>query len=158
MCLVEDGLLSLKQPITDLVPELTTRGANHVLVADLLTHTSGYENTDVFPLVQTHMEAQTPIPDAAEGQHPMLNRLIRYAADAPLARAPGAAMSYCDFGYMLLGDIVRRVSGLPFWQFAAARIFEPLGMKDSYFALPRSERQRRVIRQRGIRAQNQCRQ
>ena len=45
-------------------------------------------------------------------------------------------MLYCNFGYNLLADIVRRVSGQPFWQFARSRLFEPLGMTDSHYVLP----------------------
>ena len=59
-------------------------------------------------------------------------------------------MLYSNFGYNLLGDIVRRVSGQPFWQFARSRLFEPLGMKDSHFVLPPALRERRVYRAPGM--------
>jgi CubicO group peptidase (beta-lactamase class C family) len=59
-------------------------------------------------------------------------------------------MIYSNFGYVLLGDIVRRVSGLPFWQFVRSRLFEPLGMHDSYFVLPPEFRERRVYRGPGM--------
>ena len=42
---------------------------------------------------------------------------------------PGARFVYSDINYFLLGDIVRRVSGVPLEQFAKRRIFEPIGMK-----------------------------
>jgi serine-type D-Ala-D-Ala carboxypeptidase len=72
------------------------------------------------------------------------------AAGTPLARRPGSAMLYSSFGYNLLGDIVRRVSGQPFWKFVRTRIFEPLGMADSYFVLPPALRERRVYRAPGM--------
>jgi CubicO group peptidase (beta-lactamase class C family) len=59
-------------------------------------------------------------------------------------------MLYSTFGYNLLGDIVRRVSGQPFWQFVRSRIFEPLGMADSHFVLPPALRERRVYRAPGM--------
>jgi CubicO group peptidase (beta-lactamase class C family) len=59
-------------------------------------------------------------------------------------------MLYSNFGYNLLGDIVRRVSGQPFWQFVRSRIFEPLGMHDSSFRLPPEMRGRRVFRAPGM--------
>jgi len=55
-------------------------------------------------------------------------------------------MLYSNFGYNLLGDIVRRVSGQPFWQFVRSRIFEPLGMADSHLVLPPPLPKRRVYR------------
>jgi CubicO group peptidase (beta-lactamase class C family) len=147
MCLVEDGLLSLKHPITDLLPEIKALGAEQVLVADLLTHTSGYDDMTVFPFVAPRFAEEVPVPDPAVGQHPEINRLIHYAADAPLTRPVGSAMCYCNFGYRLLGDIVRRLSGQPFAQFVADRVFAPAGMRDSHFVLPvELRRTRRVFR------------
>lgn len=147
LCLVEDGLLSLKHPITDLLPELTAPGAEQVLVADLLTHTSGYDDMAVFPHVSPRFAENVPVPDAAPDQRPELNRLIHYAADASLTHQPGEVMCYCNFGYLLLGDIVRRVSGMSFARFVSDRLFEPLGMRDAYLVLPAALRHtRRVFR------------
>jgi CubicO group peptidase (beta-lactamase class C family) len=146
MCLVEDGLLSLKHPITDYIPEITTPGADEALIADLLTHTSGYDDMDVYAHAARSLHERRPISEPAPGQHPITNSLIRHAADAPLAKAPGVAMAYSNFGFELLGDIVRRVSGSPFRQFVASRIFEPLGMADSHFVVPANALPRRVRR------------
>jgi CubicO group peptidase (beta-lactamase class C family) len=146
MYLVEDGLLSLKHPITDYVPEITAPGADQVLIADLLSHTSGYDDDVVLPHVKVRLDARVPVPEAAAGQHAHTNRIIRLGGDAALSKAPGEAMSYVNFGYILLGDIVRRVSGRPFFEFVDSRIFHPLGMKDSTFTLPSGSRSRRVLR------------
>lgn len=146
MCLVEDGLLSLKHPITDYVPEITSPGADQVLIADLLTHTSGYDDMVVYPHAIGSLHERRPIPDPAPGQHPLTNSLIHHAADAPLTKSPGEAMCYCNFGFELLADIVRRVSGRPFWRFVAARIFEPLGMTNSCYVVPANAQPRRVRR------------
>ena len=59
-------------------------------------------------------------------------------------------MLYSNFAYQLLGDIVRRVSGQPFWQFARSRLFEPLGMRDTHYTLPPELRDRRVYRAPGM--------
>ncbi len=148
LCLVEDGLLSLKHPITDLLPELTAPGVEQVLIADLLTHTSGYDDMSVYPHVTSRFVANATVPSAAPNQCNVTNRVIRYASDAALTRAPGEAMCYCNFGYQLLGDIVRRASGISFPQFVAERIFAPLGMHDSFFVLPKELREtRRVLRE-----------
>jgi CubicO group peptidase (beta-lactamase class C family) len=150
MCLVEDGRLSLKHPITDYIPEITTSGADQVLIADLLTHTSGWDDADVLPLIRRRMDAGEPLDAPAPGQHALMHRILSYAADAPLVRAPGATLSYCNHGFNLLGDIVRRVSGQPLWRYAQERLFAPLGMRDSGYVLPAERRERRVLRRRDL--------
>jgi CubicO group peptidase (beta-lactamase class C family) len=55
-------------------------------------------------------------------------------------------MSYCGYGYGLLGEIVRRVSGRSIDAFARERIFDPLGMKDTSYIVPDSSRHRVVRR------------
>ena len=56
--------------------------------------------------------------------------------------AAGERFVYSDINYILLGDIVRRVSGQPLNEFARKQIFEPLGMKDTMFLPPESLRPR----------------
>jgi CubicO group peptidase (beta-lactamase class C family) len=153
MCLVEDGLIGLNRPFVDYVPELDVPGVEGLAearVADLLCHTSGIDDLVLEAFREAAAERAPDLPPPAPGQHPSLNRAIRLAAGAPLARRPGSAMLYSNFGYNLLGDIVRRVSGQPFWQFVRSRIFEPLGMADSHFVLPPALRERRVYRAPGM--------
>jgi CubicO group peptidase (beta-lactamase class C family) len=153
MCLVEDGLIGLNRPFVDYVHELDVPGVEGLAearVADLLCHTSGIDDLALGAFREAAAERALELPPPAPGQHPINNRAIRLAAGAPLARRPGSAMLYSNFGYGLLGDIVRRVSGQPFWQFVRSRIFEPLGMADSHFVLPPALRERRVYRGPGM--------
>jgi CubicO group peptidase (beta-lactamase class C family) len=153
MCLVEDGLIGLNRPFIDYVPELDqprVQWLEEVRVADLLCHTSGIDDLEWGDFIELATKRSPELPAAAAGQHPALNTRVRLAAGAPLSRRPGSAMIYSNFNYNLLGDIVRRVSGQPFWQFVAARIFEPLGMRDSHFVLPPELRPRRVYRAPGM--------
>jgi CubicO group peptidase (beta-lactamase class C family) len=55
-------------------------------------------------------------------------------------------MSYCNYGYQLLAEIVRRVSAQSFADYTWERIFRPLGMKDTFFVVPDEARQRIVRR------------
>jgi serine-type D-Ala-D-Ala carboxypeptidase len=55
-------------------------------------------------------------------------------------------MSYCQYGYTLLDEIVHRVSGIPLPELARERIFEPLAMADTSYGLPEPLRQRAVRR------------
>ena len=153
MCLVEDGLIGLNRPFIDYVSELDIPGVEWLMesrVADLLCHTAGYDDLDVGEFIAAAARRAPDLPPPASGQHPAVNRRIRLAAGAPLARRPGTAMIYSNFSYLLLGDIVRRVSGQPFWQFVRSRLFEPLGMKDSHLVLPPSLCERRVYRAPGM--------
>jgi CubicO group peptidase (beta-lactamase class C family) len=153
MCLVEDGLIGLNRPFIDYIQELDVPEVEWLAearVADLLCHTSGIDDLKLSEFIAAAAEGSSELPPPAPGQHPVLNKRIRLAAGAPLARRPGTAMLYSNFGYNLLGDIVRRVSGLPYWQFVRSRLFEPLGMHDSYFVLPPELRERRVYRAPGM--------
>jgi serine-type D-Ala-D-Ala carboxypeptidase len=153
MCLVDDGLIGLNRPFIDYIPELDVPEVEWLAearVADLLCHTSGFDDLLLGDFIAAAAQRSPELPPPAPGQHPMLNQRIRLAAGAPLARRPGAAMLYSNFCYNLLGDIVRRVSGVPFWQFVRSRLFEPLRMRDSYFVLPPELRERRVYRAPGM--------
>src|SRR5262245_57799914 len=153
MCLVEDGLIGLNRPFIDYVPELDVPGVpwlDEACVADLLCHTSGIDDLELGAFIEAAATRSPQLPPAAPGQHPAIGKRIHLAAGAPLARRPGTAMLYSNFGYNLLGDIVRRVSGHAFWQFVRARRFEPLGRRDSHFVLPPELRGRRVYRATGM--------
>jgi len=153
MCLVEDGLIGLNRPFIEYVPELDVPGVQwleEARVADLLSHTSGIDDLELGAYIEAAAKRSPDLPAPAPGQHPVIGRRIRLAAGAPFTKQPGTAMIYSDFGFILLGDLVRRVSGQPFWQFVRERLFEPLGMRDSYFVLPPEMRERRVLRSPGM--------
>jgi len=63
---------------------------------------------------------------------------IRRALIDKPTRPPGEQFVYSDINFELLGEIVRRVSGMPLDQFAREQIFEPLGMSDTTFKPPAS--------------------
>jgi serine-type D-Ala-D-Ala carboxypeptidase len=149
MCLVEDGLIGLNRPFIEYVPELDVPGVQwleEARVADLLCHTSGIDDIAMGQHIAAAERNAPQLPPPAPGQHPWLARRIRLAAGAPLMYRPGTASMYSSFAFNLLGDIARRVSGQPFWQFAHERLFAPLQMRDTFFKLPTSLRDRRVFR------------
>src|SRR5439155_1510856 len=78
--------------------------------------------------------------------HPSVHEYLFLRCDAPLWKPPGTEMSYCDTGYNLLAEIIRRVSGRPLDLFARERIFEPLGMADTDYIVPERSRHRVVKR------------
>ena len=152
MCLVEDGLIGLNRPFIDYLREWDVPGVewlDEARVADLLCHTSGIDDVKLQPWFQAALDGSREIPPPAHGQDTTVNKMIHLAAGAPLACRPGKGMIYSSIGYHLLGDIVRRVSGQPFWQFVRSRVFEPLGMGDSNFVFSPALRERRVYRAPG---------
>jgi CubicO group peptidase (beta-lactamase class C family) len=134
LMLMEDGKLSLDDPIAKYVPELaglkTADGKTpRITIRHLLTHTSGMgEATD-----EESKTART------------LSDLIPAFASKPLAFEPGSKWQYCQSGILTLGRIVEIVSGVPFEVFLHSRIFDPLGMKDTTFYLSEAQMPRWVI-------------
>jgi CubicO group peptidase (beta-lactamase class C family) len=146
MILVEDGLLGLNRPVREYLPEFVGEGKDAVMVHHLLTHTSGLRNEDIN--VHAVSKGAAPLLPVGEHEH-TLPRLAEYLParyDAPLWKLPGTEMSYCNFGYEMLGEIVRRVSGQPLQDVVRARICEPLGMVDTHFVVPEALRCRIVRR------------
>ena len=145
MLLVEDCLLSLQRPVSDYIPEFVGEGKQAVMVHHLITHTSGLRDEDVLAHAGKKKD-MVSIPPAEATQHPFINEVLWLRYDAPLWKAPGVEMSYCNYGYTLLGEVVRRVSGQSLAEFASDRIFQPLGMENTFYIVPESVRHRIVGR------------
>jgi CubicO group peptidase (beta-lactamase class C family) len=142
---VEEGRLGLNRPVSWYIPEFVGEGKDAVMVHHLLTHISGLRDGEV----NEHAEKKkgtVEIPPPNETQHPFISEYLFLRYDAPLWKPPGTEMSYCNYGYSLVGEIVRRVSGKSLNDFTRERIFEPMGMKDSCYIVPDSIRHRVVRR------------
>ena len=116
MQLVEDGLLGLNRPLVEYLPEFERAETRDILVHHLLTHTSGWQNYDG-PVMAAYAvptwRASPEFPPCPEGRHHQVHQLLHLFGGAPLAHPPGRYMQYSDFNYVLLGEIVRAVSGRP---------------------------------------------
>src|SRR5436309_1285606 len=119
MSLVEEGKFSLDERVRKLLPGLPLSW-NGVTVRHLLTHTSGLPDV-VLGEDSDEVIAQTR-PEA-----------LRKLARMPLRNRPGAKWAYNQTGYVLLGMIIEKVSGLSFEEFMARRFFRPLGMTETRF-------------------------
>jgi serine-type D-Ala-D-Ala carboxypeptidase len=138
MILVEDGLLGLNRPIIDYIPEICGEGTEEILVHHLLTHTSGYNELALLTYMIERRGKWPEFPPCHENQHPLIHEALCRQYPAPLIKAPGTEMSYCGHNYLLIGELVRRVSGCSLADFASVRIFQPLGMNDTSYILPES--------------------
>jgi D-alanyl-D-alanine carboxypeptidase len=119
MLLVEEGRVSLDDKITKHLAGLPDSWGS-ITVRHLLTHTSGiktYVGTPGFELSRR-----------LSG-----DEFIKAAGGLPLLFEPGTSWDYSNTNFNLLGHIVERASGKPFWQFLEERIFRPLGMTATRF-------------------------
>jgi CubicO group peptidase (beta-lactamase class C family) len=149
MQLVEDGLLGLNRPAKDYLPEISGEGTDEILVHHLLTHTTGYPFQIEPPWLEHRakkLAAGFEVPPCPEGQDPMIHEWLSLFWDAPRVARVGEVMVYSSHNYELLGEIVRRLSGRSIEALARERIFDPLGMHDTYYVVPESESHRVVQR------------
>lgn len=146
MILVEEGQLGLNRPIAEYIPEFTGEGKDKVLVHHLLTHTSGLTQEGVDAHTEMKSGESVEVPVADEGQHPGVHQHLFLGYDTPLTLPPGKEQRYCTYGFDLLGEIVRRVSGKNLDDFARDRLFRPLRMEDTSYVVPEPARHRIVKR------------
>jgi CubicO group peptidase (beta-lactamase class C family) len=145
MILVDDGLLGLNRPVAEYIPEFTGEGKQAVMVHHLLTHTSGLRNDDVAAYGEERRRVAAPSP-SEDGVPSDIWDTPSLGYEAPLWKPPGTEMSYCSYGYSMLAEIIRRVSGKSFEEFTRERIFAPLGMNDTGYVEPSMPRHRVVER------------
>jgi CubicO group peptidase (beta-lactamase class C family) len=124
MMLVDAGALDLDAPVTRYVPTFAA-GGDSVTVRHLLTHSSGLPAWK--PLFQ-----KMP----TRGGRARLEMFALVNAE-PLEAAPGARMAYSDLGAMLLTEVVEHLAGQRLDRFLDARLFRPLGMRDTRFLPPK---------------------
>ncbi len=112
--LIEEERLSLEDPICKWFPEFKNKDKDDLLVLHLLTHTSGLR--DISPSVKDSVQ-----------------NIVEHAASSILKERPGNRFHYADINFILLGELVRRVSGMPLDFYTVAKIYIPLNMQDTRF-------------------------
>lgn len=122
LLLEQDGKLSLDDDIRRWVPEVPSLG--RITLRQLMQHTSGLR--DYYGLLGINGWRQNQLLTERE----FLDLVARQRA---LNFAPGTEFLYSNTGYALLSVVVRRASGMSLRDFAAQRIFQPLGMTDTQF-------------------------
>lgn len=148
MMLYEEGRFMLDDPVSKYIPELrnpkvlvkpklgrpyTIPASREITIRDLLMHTSGMTypwNPDLGPLYKAGGVA-----DGLSQYDGTIADNVKRLAAQPLLFNPGERFEY-GLGIDVLGYLVEVVSGKPLDEFFRTRIFEPLGMRDTYFYLP----------------------
>src|SRR5271163_2428082 len=139
MVLVDEGLVSLLDPVEKFVPEFKALKVNPcgTLVGHNCEGVASLRPVNILDLM-THMSGLGEAGRGGAGTAPnSLGEMVgAAAARATLLFQPGTAWNYSNFGIAVLGQIIQVASGKPYEQFMAERIFEPLGMKDTFFEIP----------------------
>ncbi len=161
MILWEEGKFRLDDPISMYIPEFknpqvlntfnpvdsgytTIPAAGEITIRQLLDHTSGLgygvigDDDRIRKIYQ-----KAGIVDAFSSENVTIGENVRKLAKLPLLFNPGERFSYCE-GLDVLGYLIEIESGMPLDVFLRTRLFEPLGMDDTWFYLPEGKASRLV--------------
>jgi CubicO group peptidase (beta-lactamase class C family) len=119
--LLEEGAFVLETPVCQIIPAFADK---RVTMRHLMTHTSGLPAWQALYLDHRGWEAYTAA-----------------IAATPLVRDPGTQVEYSDLGFMLLGAVIQRLTGLTLPEYCKRYVFEPLGMSATGW-LPQTPLQR----------------
>lgn len=160
MMLYEEGKIALDDAVSRFIPEfarpkvmkafdktdtsyIAEPASREITIRDLLTHTSGISYAVIGAADHNAIYAKNGIPIGFEPKLIKLSDKMKALGHLPLVHNPGERYTY-GLSIDVLGYVVEVVSGLSLDQFFRQRIFQPLGMKDTYFYLPREKQERLV--------------
>jgi CubicO group peptidase (beta-lactamase class C family) len=116
LALLEKGKIGMEEKVAAFFPEFDSPDKGGISMRHLLTHTAGLPD---------HIDLYQDVSGPAEALQRLLN--------TPLATPTGAAMIYSDLGYLILGELVRRISGMGLGEFFHRQVAHPLGMTRTTF-------------------------
>jgi uncharacterized protein YbbC (DUF1343 family)/CubicO group peptidase (beta-lactamase class C family) len=119
MRLIQYGQIRLDEPVAHYIPDFGMNGKDAVTVRQLLTHYSG---------LRPDVDLNPPWVGRDTG--------FRLAHEEKLQAPQGSIFIYSDTNFIVLGELVQRLSGMALDQYAAVHIFQPLGMKHTRFLPP----------------------
>jgi CubicO group peptidase (beta-lactamase class C family) len=125
MLLVERGQLKLGQRVAEIIPEFGVNEKDTITIHDLLTHQSG-------------LLPDNALADYENGRDVAVKKICELNLQAPT----GTRLIYSDVNFILLGEIIRRVSGHSVHAFSQANIYQPLGMTETVYLPPEELRKR----------------
>lgn len=161
MMLWEEGKFQLNDPISKYIPEFknarvldtfnesdstyTTKSADkEITIRHLITHTSGvgYGVIDGDARMEK-IYAKAGVTDLFTTKNISIEESVKILAKLPIHHNPGEKFTYSE-GLDVLGYFIEVISGMPFDKYLRTRIFDPLGMNDTWFYLPKSKHSRLV--------------
>lgn len=158
MILFDQGKFQLDDPISKYLPAFknpkvldkfnpadssyTTKPANHeITIRELMTHTSGLGYAQIGSPEMNAIYAKAGVEAGFVINKKLLETEINKLGKLPLAAQPGERWQY-SLSIDVLGRLVEVTSGLDLNTFFKEKIFQPLSMNDTYFALPREKQDR----------------
>jgi CubicO group peptidase (beta-lactamase class C family) len=160
MILFDEGKLLLTDPVSQYIPSFkkqsvlvkfnpadtsytTVPASREVTIKDLLTHTSGLGYAQIGSKEANAIYAKHDITAGLGVKNKTLLEAMSKLGELPLMHQPGEKFTY-GLNNDVLGCVVEIISGMSLDEFFKTRIFEPLGMKDTYFNIPASKAKRLV--------------
>lgn len=152
LMLMEEGRFTLEEPVAKYLPEFAgiqvfaggtadapvlRPAARPITIHHLLTHTAGFATDGADPAPVREIFNRFDLHES-----PDLRAYCAHLATLPLATDPAARFSYDGVNSDVLGRLVEVVSGMPFETFLQQRLFDPLGMSDTGFEVPQTDRAR----------------
>ncbi len=156
--LFENGKIGLDQAVGDFIPSFykqtvlkdfnatdttytTVPAKRNITIRDLLTHTSGIDYAAIGSKNMQAIYAKADMPSGLGKSNASLLDVMKKLGTLPLVHQPGEKFTY-GLNSDLLGCIVEIVSGMTLEAYFHKNIFEPLGMRDTYFKVPASKANR----------------
>lgn len=130
MLLVERGQIDITRPVADYEPDFANNGKESITVLQLLTHQSG-------------LIPDNPIADYLQSADDAFRRLLLLK---PVA-TPGEKFMYSDVNFIMLGYLVKKITGLNVHEFSRQEIFSPLGMTETGYNPAEHLRERAALTQ-----------
>jgi len=158
MMLYEEGKILLYDPVSKYIPEFkdqkvldkfnpadttytTVPAKREITIRDLLTHTSGIGYAQIGSKESNAIYYKAGVVGGIGVDKIVLGDKMKILGGLPLMHQPGEKWTY-GLNSDLLGYLIEVVSGMSLDEFFRKKIFEPLGMKDTYFYLPTGKRNR----------------
>lgn len=129
---LEEGLISLEQPISDIFLQFNTVDKKDITIKQLASHSAGFINW-------------LPFYALAKDPGEVLHKIV----EEPLVYSPGTKVIYSDLSYITLGMILEKVGGKPLDELLRQRVLEPLNLKNTCFNPPKKWRMKTAASETG---------
>ena len=160
MMLFEEGKFLLDDPVSKYIPEFanpqvidkynpadtsftTVPASREITIRDLFTHTSGIDYAGIGSPMMNAVYSKAGIMGGFGNDRITIGDDIRLLGKQPLVHQPGERFTY-GLNVDVIGYLVEILSGQKLDQFLKTRLFDPLGMEDTWFYLPEDKHQRLV--------------
>jgi CubicO group peptidase (beta-lactamase class C family) len=150
MKLVEDGVTRLDVPVGEILPQFNTPPFNGVTLFQLLTHTSGmhadggcYDNKYQISYWD-HIEAAFERHKKEDGEFDWIKAALSTIGNGFRVK-PDTEWAYCSFGFVILGAVIEKLTGINAHKYIEVNICKPLNMKDTSFEITADMAKRFII-------------